>query len=351
MLETLEQKSCEEDLANAEPAVEEAMKALDTLDKKDLGACKNMLKPPPGVDDIFIATMILLANVYDAVPVGKTGKVDKKQLTWDGAKKHCLGDIPKYIDMLKKTKDLVDSGTFPPLNMKEIRSYLSLEHFNVDIIMAKNSAAGGLCGFVINIVMYYDIVITVEPKRKALAEANATLTSANEKLSIVNAKVKDLQEKLAILVKNLEAAEAEKAEAISTVERGQRKADLANRLTTALAAENERWAINVEKLKNDRELLTGDVLLAAAFISYVGPFTKPFRDRLMKEIFMPFLRAAFDGYEGIIPISEDVDPLRILVKELHRQQNRCSLLADSRDLQQTGCPEHQHSQALIRDRR
>ena len=35
----------------------------------------------------------------------------------------------------------------------------------------KNSAAAGLTAFVLNIVTYYDIVITVEPKRIALAEA------------------------------------------------------------------------------------------------------------------------------------------------------------------------------------
>jgi dynein heavy chain len=307
-----QQASCQADLAKAEPAVAEAMKALDTLDKRQLSDCKGMTTPPPGVDDIFIATMILLASIYDKVPITKTGKVDKKQLNWDGAKKHCLGNIQEYIDMLKKTKERVDNSTFPALNMKEIRPLLALDHFNIETIQGKNSAAGGLCGFVINIVTYYDIVITVEPKRKALAEANATLSEANEKLAVVQAKVKDLQEKLAVLVADLSAAEAEKADAIDTVERGQRKADLANRLTTALAAENERWAINVEKLKVDRELLTGDVLLASAFISYVGPFTKPFRDKLMNETFMPFLQNQFNGYEGIIPISEMCEPLKIL---------------------------------------
>ena len=78
-----------------------------------------MTTPPPGVDDIFIATMILLASIYDKVPITKTEK-DKKQLNWDGAKKHCLGNIQEYIDMLKKTKERVDNSTFPALNMSEI---------------------------------------------------------------------------------------------------------------------------------------------------------------------------------------------------------------------------------------
>ena len=36
--------------------------------------------------------------------------------------------------------------------------------------------------------------------------------------------------------------------------------------------------------------VTGDVLLASAFISYVGPFTKTFRDKLMVNTFAPFLQ-------------------------------------------------------------
>ena len=40
------QRSTEADLAKAEPAVEAAMAALNTLDKKDLGEAKTMAKPP-----------------------------------------------------------------------------------------------------------------------------------------------------------------------------------------------------------------------------------------------------------------------------------------------------------------
>ena len=65
------------------------------------------------------------------------------------------------------------------------------------------------------------------------------------------------------------------------------------RLTTALSSENERWGENVSVLRHDAKLLTGDVLLASAFISYMGPFTKPFRSHLMDEVFTPFLINGF----------------------------------------------------------
>lgn len=36
--------------------------------------------------------------------------------------------------------------------MREVRRYLDLEHFDVEVIATKNSAAGGLCAWVQNIV-------------------------------------------------------------------------------------------------------------------------------------------------------------------------------------------------------
>ena len=59
----------------------------------------------------------------------------------------------------------------------QVRPYLLLEHFNFETIKGKNSAAAGLCNWVVNIVIYRDIVVTVEPKRIALAKATDELNA------------------------------------------------------------------------------------------------------------------------------------------------------------------------------
>jgi len=303
------------DLDKAEPAVEQAMAALDSLEKKDISNCKGMNVPPPGVGEVFGATMVLLSNIIPSVPVGKTGKVKAKDLEWGPSKKILLGDIDKYIENLKHVKVVVDSSTFPEINRSEIQPFLDLETFDADIIKTKNSAAGGLCSFVINIITYYDIVVTVEPKRIALAAANKELAEAQEKLRAVNEHVANLEAKLAKLTAEFNAANAEKMAAINAVENGNRKLDLAQRLIQALAAEGERWAITVDEMNESRDLLTGDVLLASAFISYVGPFTKEFREELMGKHFTPFLLKEFTtavGEDGIPPISQSADPVSIL---------------------------------------
>ena len=299
---SVKQKDTEADLAKAEPAVAKAMAALDTLNKKDLAECKTMAKPPMGVDDVFAATMILLAGIHPNVPVNaKTGKV--KDASWDACKKALLGNIQEYIDMLKEMKAHVDNDKVPAVNWKEVRRYLALEHFSSEIIMTKNSAAAGLCSFVVNIVNYYDIVVTVEPKRLALKQANDQLAAANARLVLVLTKVAELQGKLDTLNKEYAQANQEKQDALTSVAKGERKLNLAQRLTHALSSENERWGILVQQMTADKDLLVGDVLLAAAFISYAGPFTKPYRDELLYQHFVPYLVKELQAALSNVPLS------------------------------------------------
>lgn len=324
------QRDTEADLAKAEPAVEAAMSALDTLDQKDLSSCKGMLKPPPKLDEVFAATMCLLAGIMPTIVVQKNGKV--KDTSWDAAKKQLMGNIKDYMMYLKDIKMHVDNNTINQNNFKEVRQYIEKDYFNVETIKTKNQAAAGLCSFVLNIVTYYDIVITVEPKRKALAEANVQLAEANAKLKGVMENVAALEEKLAKLTKDFEEANASKQEAMDSVAKGEQKLNLAQRLTNALSSENQRWAENILVLRDDAKLLTGDVLLTSAFISYIGPFTKPFRMKLMIDTFKPFLDREFKkaaGEEGKMPMSEETNPLKILTTSAEiAQWNADSLPAD-----------------------
>jgi dynein heavy chain, axonemal len=65
----------------------------------------------------------------------------------------------------------------------------------------------------------------------------------------------------------------------------------------------------VEQLRSDYEVLTGDMLLAAAFVSYAGPFTSKFRSDLIKD-WIKFLT------DRQIPMTEGItDPLKVLVDD------------------------------------
>ena len=66
--------------------------------------------------------------------------------------------------------------------------------------------------------------------------------------------------------------------------------ELANRLVGGLASENVRWAESVADFKEQEKTLPGDVLLTTAFVSYMGCFTRKYRDNLMNGKWLPFLK-------------------------------------------------------------
>ena len=57
-----------------------------------------------------------------------------------------------------------------------------------------------------------------------------------------------------------------------------------------MGSENERWDKAIKDLDVDIKLLVGDVLIASAFVSYAGPFNKKFRDVMIKENFLKFMK-------------------------------------------------------------
>lgn len=56
-------------------------------------------------------------------------------------------------------------------------------------------------------------------------------------------------------------------------------------------SENVRWVHSVAQYREQESTLCGDVLLTAAFISYAGSFSKRYREELLHNLWMPYLRA------------------------------------------------------------
>ena len=182
------------------------------------------------------------------------------------------------------------------------------DDFSRDVFFKKSKAAAGLCEWVVNIVMYYNVVTQVEPKKKALREAMETLNNANEKLKSVKALVADLEEKLAKLMSEFDAAMAEKDAVMQEAQRCQSKLDMAQRLIGALSANGVIWEQTVLTVEDDLEIMPGEVLIGCAFASYLGVFTREYREQAVDE-FCAYLRG-----KGV-PLGKQCDPLKVLTTE------------------------------------
>ena len=57
-----------------------------------------------------------------------------------------------------------------------------------------------------------------------------------------------------------------------------KKLERAEKLIGGLGGEKTRWTEAAESLEKIFDNLVGDILVSAAFIAYLGPFTSAFRD-------------------------------------------------------------------------
>ncbi|KAF5404064.1 Dynein heavy chain axonemal [Paragonimus heterotremus] len=291
------QRDCEIDLAKAEPALLAAQDALNTLNKNNLTEMKSFGTPPNAVVTVSAAVMVLLA------PGGKV----PRDRSWKAAKAGIMGKVDTFLDnLINYDKENIHENC-----LKAIQEYLKDPEFDPEFIRSKSTAAAGLCSWVINIVAFYNIYCEVKPKRDALDAANEELRQATEKLETIQKKIYELESKLRELTAKFEVATREKQRCQDEADSTFKTIELANRLVGGLASEKIRWANQVELYKIQAVTLPGDVLLTAAFLSYVGCFTKRYRTALIDQSWVPFLTSL----QPRIPITPNLDPLQMLVDD------------------------------------
>ena len=175
--------------------------------------------------------------------------------------------------------------------------------------MQSLSAAAGVSMWAKNIVLYWEVIQVIVPKRKLVADSEAKLAKANNKLAIIMEIVNKLKAQLNEIQVKFDAAMAEKKAAEDEAKYFLDRLDLAKRLIAALGSENERWGNIIISIDKDINVIVGDVLIASAFISYIGPFSKQMRDILIKEKFVNFMK------ELKIPMSDISDPVAMMTDD------------------------------------
>ncbi|XP_032944295.1 dynein axonemal heavy chain 11 isoform X2 [Rhinolophus ferrumequinum] len=290
------QKECEADLVKAEPALVAATAALNTLNRVNLTELKAFPNPPNAVTNVTAAVMVLLAP---------RGRVPKDR-SWKAAKVF-MGKVDDFLQaLINYDKEHIPENCLKVVN----EQYLKDPEFNPNLIRTKSFAAAGLCAWVINIIKFYEVYCDVEPKRQALAQANLELAAATEKLEAIRKKLEDLDRNLSRLTASFEKAIAKKVQCQEEVNQTNKTIELANRLVKELESEKIRWGQSIKSFEAQEKTLCGDVLLAAAFVSYVGSFTTQYRQELIDCKWVPFLQQKVS-----IPITEGLDLIAMLTDD------------------------------------
>ena len=132
-------QDCEEDLAAALPALEEARAALNTLKPNDISLVKAMKNPPNGVKLVMASVCVMLGRTPDRIP-DPSGS-GKRILDFWGPSKKLLNEM-NFLEQLKEyNKDAI-----PPAVMAVIRKdYIPHPDFVPKTVAKASTAAEGLC--------------------------------------------------------------------------------------------------------------------------------------------------------------------------------------------------------------
>ncbi|XP_017082814.2 dynein heavy chain 17, axonemal [Drosophila eugracilis] len=289
---SIKTKMCEEDLRQAEPALVAAQAALNTLNKNNLTELKSFGSPPKAVVNVCAAVMVLLAS---------NGKIPRDR-SWK-ASKLMMVRVDQFLnDLLNYNKDNIH-----PNIIETLQEYLKDPEFNPDKVVQKSVAAAGLCAWVINLHRYHQVFLIVGPKQQALQDSHQELLEARERLQYLKGKINNLEAKLAEIQAEFENAVAEKQRCQKEADKTAFTIDLAHRLVNGLANENIRWKESVQSLQAKIGTLPGDILLISSFLSYVGCFTRRYREELQHKMWLPNFRKI----DPHIPHTEGVDTLAL----------------------------------------
>ncbi|KAF8058456.1 DNAH6 [Scenedesmus sp. PABB004] len=223
------------------PALESAVAALDALNKADIIEMRTFIKPPPLVQLTMEGVCTLLQEKTD----------------WDAAKR-VLGSDGFVARLTCYDKDRIS-----------------------DRVGRQSRAAQSMCLWVRAMDTYAGVFRVVEPKRQALAAAQAALDASNAALADKRAQLSATRAKVSGLQGQLAETQRELASLQFQADLCGKRLGRAGRLTSLLGDELVRWGAAADGLGARLGLLLGDTLLAAAAVNYLGPFTGPFRAELV----------------------------------------------------------------------
>lgn len=249
------------ELAKAMPNLVAADNAVATLDKKFIAEMKALNKPPHDVGVVMDAVMVFLEK-----PIG-----------WASVKKE-LNDTGFLKTILEMDKEHIQQKT-----LKRIETYTKEATFTPEYMNTKSAAAGALCTWVRAIEDYAKCLKIVNPKREKKAIAEANLARMQQALAVYQEEYAEIEARLAELnrVSNEKKAQMDKLK--EDLQNLQSKIDRGEKLVSSLADEKANWIVRLAQFEESYSNLLGDCILAAAFMSYAGPFPSSFRSVLNTE--------------------------------------------------------------------
>jgi dynein heavy chain len=190
----------QKDLDEALPALDAAVKSLQSLKLSHLQEIKALADPPAGVKLAMEAICIM----FQVKPKMVAGEQPGKKVAdyWEPSKNIVLSDPKKFLNDLFE----FDKDNIPQKVIDNIQPYMDNENFTPELIKKSSVACEALCMWTKAMHKYHFVALGVEPKRKALAAAEAILNKTMAELKAAKDELQGIQDKLAKLEADYEGS-------------------------------------------------------------------------------------------------------------------------------------------------
>jgi dynein heavy chain len=269
---------CDEKLSHATPILLNAQKQVESMDRGHLVEVKSMNEPPA-------KALIVLEGVLRLF-----GFVPKKTQDSNTFFKQTIKKELSNVDLFmgKLTKFKVEN--VPEQTINNVKTYIKNQPlFTEATAKAASLAFLILYHWVLALLEYYDVYQSIVPLRAEQAKAEESLEEANKSLMEKETELKVIQDKVDLLKQELENIQHEQSELSRSIRDCEIKLNRSIELNEKLSGERGRWEGQVEKLTDEINNVLGDIILACGYLSYLGPFTLDFREKIVKKKWIPLI--------------------------------------------------------------
>ena len=273
-----------EDLAKAEPAVEEAKASVSNIKRQHLTEVRSMGNPPQGVRLALDAVCTLLGHKIN----------DWKAVQAVVRKDDFIASIITFDNGSRMTKSL---------RSKMRNDFLSIPEFTYEKVNRASKACGPLVQWVAAQVNYSEILDRVGPLKGEVTrleedalETKASAKATEDNIAALESSINTYKTEYAALISETQAIKSEMSKV-------QRKVDRSVRLLDSLSSERTRWEESSKSFETQISTLVGDVLVAAAFLAYGGLYDQTFRKSMIEDWFHQ-LHLSGVQYKSPNPVTE-----------------------------------------------
>ncbi|KAK0627667.1 dynein heavy chain, N-terminal region 1-domain-containing protein [Immersiella caudata] len=253
-----------EDLARAEPAVEEAKASVSNIKRQHLTEVRSMPTPPQGVRLALDSVCTLLGHKVS----------DWKQIQAIVRRDDFIANIINFDNENQMSK---------ALRVKMRNEFLANPEFTFEKVNRASRACGPLVQWVEAQVNYAEILDRVGPLREEVGQLEEQALQTKAEAKAVEVTIDNLEKSIATYKTEYAALISETQAIKAEMSRVQFKVDRSVKLLDSLSSERTRWEEGSKSFETQISTLVGDVLVAAAFLAYSGLYDQTFRKSMMED--------------------------------------------------------------------